>query len=165
MKNFIFIFLASCMFACLGKPEFSTTPQITFKSIANLAPKNTQAGDSLVFTIEFQDGDGDLGTYSDKAEDKNFDITIFKKVQNDFVLVSFLDPTFTLGGTFPPLNSVSDSPIKGEIRYANQFIYAVGGTTPLLKKGDILKFKIQVMDRAKHKSNIVETNEIKLGTY
>ena len=60
-----------------------------------------------------------------------------------------------------------DSPIKGEIQYRGKFEYVLGKDVvkPSLKKGDIVKFQIQITDRAKNKSNIVESNEVVLGKY
>lgn len=165
MKNFIFICVACLLSSCLGKPEFSNTPLITFKSVQILAPQGQKYGDSLLLTVEFEDGDGDLGTFDTAFTAKNFNILIFKKVQNSFSAVKFIDPTFPLNSTFPTLNSVSNSPIKGELRQSIQFAYLVGGTTPSLNKGDIVKFQIQIIDRAKNKSNIVESNEVVLGKY
>ncbi len=168
MKNFIFICIAYLLSSCLGKPEFSKTPLITFKSITLLEPpprNGLSYGDSMIIAVEFEDGDGDLGTSAADTSIKAFKIVALRKIQNSFTVVRFIDENFTLGGNFDRLSNVPDSPIRGEIQYRGKFEYVLGGTTPLLKKGDIVKFQIQITDRAKNKSNIVESNEVVLGKY
>ncbi|QKG51710.1 hypothetical protein [Hymenobacter sp. BRD67] len=54
--------LATGLSSCLAEPKFSTTPEISFNNI-NLTHVSRPAitGDSVTVTINYQDGDGDLG--------------------------------------------------------------------------------------------------------
>ncbi|MEO8473999.1 MAG: hypothetical protein ABI477_17485 [Chryseolinea sp.] len=47
--------------ACFSPPEFSTTPEIDFSCIYFRPGNADEPTDSLVVTISFKDGDGDLG--------------------------------------------------------------------------------------------------------
>ena len=64
----VFSLLLLAATACYRAPEFSVEPQISFNSIkfydvvkSNNDPRLGAPKDSLVVTINFQDGDGDLG--------------------------------------------------------------------------------------------------------
>jgi hypothetical protein len=161
IKNSIPIFVAIFFSSCLGKPDFSKTPAITFKSITLSAP-TTPYGDDILVAIEFQDGDGDLGT-SDTAI-KSFNLGALKKQQGKFSPITF-PSGFTFGGNFPPLSTVPNSPIKGELQNKVPFAYKLSSSFPRIKEGDTLKFTVQLTDRAGNKSNIVESNEVILGKY
>jgi hypothetical protein len=161
-----FTLLVLFMAACLGKPEFSNTPAITFKSISLSAPANNNGGvsygDDIVVTVEFQDGDGDLGTNDTSI--KSFNLGALRKQQGVFVPITF-PSGFTFGGNFPPLSNVPNSPIKGEISNTVPFAYELFTSFPRIRRGDTVKFTIQLTDRAGNKSNIVQTPEVILGNY
>lgn len=54
----LFIFIGFAVGACFNPPEYPIQPQIEFE---NLTYKQVDGIDSLVFSIRFKDGDGDLG--------------------------------------------------------------------------------------------------------
>jgi hypothetical protein len=68
VKYFLFILLFSCViFSCKKDPELiSSTPEITFVSLTPATVKEYK--DSMVFTISYRDGDGDLGENNAAAE-------------------------------------------------------------------------------------------------
>ncbi len=167
IKNLLPIFIAIFLSSCLGKPDFSNVPFITFKSITLSAPPEStnggvSYGDDITVAIEFQDGDGDLGT--SQTDIKSMNLVAFKKQQGKFSPIVF-PSDFTFGGNFPPLSTVSNSPIKGELQNKIQFAYKISSSLPRINKGDTVKFSVQLTDRAGNKSNVVETNEVILGNY
>jgi hypothetical protein len=59
IKNLsICLVLISLVGSCLKQPEYSNVPEIDLKSLSVI--KNSD-GDSMIFVLHFQDGDGDLG--------------------------------------------------------------------------------------------------------
>jgi hypothetical protein len=167
-KYFVFattlIFIGLAFTSCLVEPNFSNTPTISFKSLKVLAIRNPtlkKDGDSLTFTISFTDGDGNLGNNDTTV---NFFVSTFKKQGENFIPVVYRGGQ-NFNSKFPILDIVGGSPLEGDLRYGVQFPYL--GLPPItpLEKGDIVRFSIQIMDRAGNKSNIVQTNEVVLGKY
>jgi len=94
----ILIFLGGLL-ACVKEPEWSTVPAITFKQIQKIT-KTSNDGfggkakiDSVIMSVNFQDGDGDLGiTQAElkanpaKYKDfRNFEVNVLlKKMANSF---------------------------------------------------------------------------------
>lgn len=54
--------------ACLTPPEFPNEPEISFHNIVYKKGATEFASDTLVLTINFQDGDGDLGFADDSLD-------------------------------------------------------------------------------------------------
>ena len=61
----LFIFLLLSASACYEAPEFPVEPEISFKEVVFYDTPNDPT-DSLVISINFQDGDGDLGLEGDE---------------------------------------------------------------------------------------------------
>jgi hypothetical protein len=61
---FIFFILLS---GCFSPPEFDSTPNIDFEAIQFVKGKDGTA-DTLVLSINFQDGDGDIGLSADETD-------------------------------------------------------------------------------------------------
>ena len=168
---------------CLKAPDFPVEPTITFNNLRKIYAPPAVAGatpaDTLVFALDFQDGDGDLGLDADDAKvapynaqtgghnnlatSNNYFIQPFKKVGSTFV------PFYTPGGypgeydgRYPRLETTTDTkpaPLKGTLRYKlrvplNRVSYSTG---------DVLRFEISIMDRKMHQSNTVTTTEVTLG--
>jgi hypothetical protein len=160
------IFIGLAFTSCLTKPDFPNTPTISFKSLKVLPIQNPtaqKAGDSLTFTISFTDGDGDLGQ-SNNDTTINFFVSTFKKQGENFIPVVY-DGGQNFNSKFPILDIVGGSPLEGDLRYGVQFPYLAFAPITPLRRGDIVRFSIQIMDRAGNKSNVVQTNEVVLGKY
>ena len=65
-STLIFAISLICFAACLNEPEFDNSPQITFESIS-FQKGSSGVRDSLKVTINFKDGDGDLGLHTDSV--------------------------------------------------------------------------------------------------
>ncbi|MGC3948711.1 MAG: hypothetical protein QM762_30125 [Chryseolinea sp.] len=71
----LFLFAVSAVVtACFNPPEFSDTPQIDFLNVYFKEGTTNSPTDSLVVTISFRDGDGDLGLDDDQIEEPYNDI-------------------------------------------------------------------------------------------
>lgn len=171
--------------SCLKAPDYPVEPAITFNSIKQTyVPPPSQGatpGDTLEFAIDFQDGDGDLGLddadtkvppfnaqtggHNNLATSNNYFIQPFKKDKVSGNFVPFYTPGGYPGeydGRYPRLETTIDTkpaPLKGTLRYKlriplNRSSYSLG---------DVMRFDISIMDRARHQSNTITTTEITLG--
>ena len=171
--------------SCLKAPNFPATPVITFNSLTKIYAPPPVAGatpaDTLVFAVDFQDGDGDLGLddadtkvapynsqtggHNNLATSNNYFIQAFKKDKVSGLFAPFYTPGGYPGeydGRYPRLETTTDdkpAPLKGTLRYKlrlplNRTSYAIG---------DVMRFEISIMDRAMHQSNTITTTEITLG--
>ena len=170
----LFILCAWAFIACVQEPDYSTTPSIEFESIKKITKiSNDGFGgkakiDSVVMTIKFQDGDGDLGiTTAEKNSDpkykdyRNFEVDVLFKKNGKFIPVTFSPK---LGGlmNFPFKPDQKPGPIEGYISYSTQFVYAFykGYSPDFTEKNDTLAFRISIKDKAFHQSNTIETSPI-----
>lgn len=165
MKKYLFI--ASILFvfsACYREPVFSLKPAIEFKDIKKIVVTDNFSGskkDSVVISIAFTDGDGDMGLTTKQIESTykgkyNYVVKALRKNKATFTEVVF-DPS--LSGFYPRLK-LNDKvgPIEGTLNYSVDFLH------PFTRKNDTLKFEIYVNDRAGNQSNIIETKNVILHT-
>ena len=176
MKNKTLFISSVClsMFACTGEPDFSFIPEIGFNNVRVLTVTSqgllgVAKKDSVIMTVNFQDGDGDLGftpaelitlkkTTGDSLQ--TFVVDIYVQRNGKFVR-SF--PKEKFGGNFPIRfkQGSKPGPIEGTVDYSATFEYNVFQGIPFLKgKSDTIKFAIQIKDRALNKSNVVETSPV-----
>ena len=157
------VLLAVVLYGC-ELPIFSEVPFITFKGIR---PTNKEVADTLVLTITFRDGDGDLGiSGQDSTADFNYFIEAEKKLDGEFKPVVL--PQFTPGvnntfnGRFPILKPDGQpGPIEGDLDYTIGLIEPPDLTNELyIMPYDTLRFNIYIVDRANHQSNQITTSEI-----
>ena len=82
--------LAGLVSACFTAPEFPVEPTISFKDIIFKRGATEFDLDSLILTIGFQDGDGDLGLRPDgpDTQDPYNDIWFFTKTDGSFVTLA-----------------------------------------------------------------------------
>jgi hypothetical protein len=179
MRNARFFFLPALatwigLVSCVKEPDYSMTPAITFESIQKIT-KTSNDGfggkakiDSVIMSVRFEDGDGDLGITAAeiKANSKykdfrNFEVDVLIRKNGKFVPITFSPK---LGGlmNFQFRPDQKPGPIEGSIAYSTQFVYAFyKGYSPLFtEKNDTLKFQIYIRDKAFHQSNTVETDPI-----
>ncbi len=150
--------------SCFKEPDFALTPVISFDSITSDIRLDQFIGstkDSVVVSIKFQDGDGDLGynetqkAVAQNKDDFNYIVRSFRKKNGKFEGFETLIP---LSGYFPSLKIDSKpGPIEGTLSYTIEFFHAF---TP---KKDTLKFEIQIKDSAGNLSNVATSDEIVLN--
>jgi len=139
--------------SCRKFEEYPIIPYIEFVSFAKIYNDTLYVYDKAYLTISFTDGDGDIGLeQSDTLPpyDYNFFISYFEKQNGEFVEL-ILDPP--LNARIPILTpSGTNKSIKGEIEdeiflnYTSQY--------------DTIRIEVYILDRALHKSNVIQTPEI-----
>ncbi|WP_341228212.1 hypothetical protein [uncultured Arcticibacterium sp.] len=159
-----FLCFALSLSSCFKEPDFALTPVINFDSISSQIRLDQDGGltkDSVVVTVYFEDGDGDLG-YSEIQKEEavtsdNFNYLIKPFRKQNGVFKEF-QPLIPYSGYFPSLSLESKpGPIEGYLSYSIDFFHAF---TP---KFDTLKFEIQLKDSSGNLSNSTETEEIVLN--
>jgi hypothetical protein len=138
----------------LKPPDYEDTPSITFKSLSKstvfedstVEVNDTMTitySDSLLITLAFTDGDGDLGpTDPDDAE-----VNIFLTDSRDGSVKPYVMPLLTPDG--------SVRAISGEITIAVTSFACQPGVDE-----NKFRYSIKIKDRAGHESNSVEPEEI-----
>ncbi|MFC0184573.1 hypothetical protein ACFFJX_19410 [Pseudarcicella hirudinis] len=122
----------------------------------------------MILTIDFQDGNGDLGMTQDEFSGtkvtspslkgiNNYEVKVFRAKNGTFSEVQFSP---SLSG-FIPFYFKPDGksgPIEGTVDYSIAFLHAF---TP---KKDTLKFEVRIRDRALNYSNSVQSSQIVLNS-
>ncbi len=179
MKSTLSILVAAWLaYSCLPKPNYPLVPEIGFVSL-----KRIPAGagnDSVLLTISFKDGDGDLGLGQQDTEFPfsfyrpdgvtpnpfyyNIFIDVYRRKTLDGAIDTIVFPDgATFNGRFPKINELeTPTPLRGEITYVMSFLYGLG-VNPLFKKGDEIFFDVKIADRATHLSNTVQSSSVVLG--
>ena len=154
-------------FGCNTDVVESEIPEIGFESVT--VYKNIQGKDSmLVLSINYKDGDGDLGlSVGDTFPPFNFgsdgfyNLLVGYKIKKNNVWQSILVPgssdTLQFNQRFQKLN-LSD---KKKMVSGNLDLRIPASPYPGVFP-DTIKFISQMIDRKLHRSNVVESNEIKL---
>jgi len=141
------------LFSCSKPKLYPVEPQISYQGFTLLLNQDsiTEKG---VLKFSFTDGDGDIGlTQADTLPpyDFNLYITYFEKQNGVYKKV---DLASTLNGRIPILTPEGDvKSIKGDIQ-DTLFI-----NNPL-STFDTIKYEIYIVDRALHKSNVIQTPDI-----
>lgn len=161
-----FTFVVFCLSSCYKEPSFSLEPSIEFNSIRKfirIDQFTTAKKDSVVMTIKFQDGDGDLGLNTEEIgkaqQTNNFNYVIksYRRVKGNFQEYQSLIP---ISGFFPRLKDDGKvGPIEGTLSYSMNFEHA------FIPKKDTVKFQIHIKDRAGNTSNVVDTEQIILNEF
>ncbi|GAB4041932.1 hypothetical protein GCM10028774_51920 [Spirosoma jeollabukense] len=162
--------LLTCLSAsgCFNEPNYPNTPQISFKGFSRYVLEagtgvGQQKRDSLVITIGFKDGDGDLGDnipidpndsirYKQAGGWGNYKIITYRLENNQYKEVP---PGEANTLFFPQLSREGKKgPIEGDLELEQIYLY---GTQ---FKNYPVKFRIQIRDRALNLSNEIETDTI-----
>ncbi|GAB3541115.1 hypothetical protein GCM10027577_06130 [Spirosoma fluminis] len=162
--------VALTMSACFNEPNYSNTPEISFKSLFKYtleAQRGVGRGkrDSVVLTVGFKDGDGNLGNsiplaredsikYKQNGGWGNYEIKTFRLINRQFV--EFVSPELqTL--IFPDLTKGKPKgAIEGTLDFNQSFQY--GSSYQLYP----VKFQIRIRDRDLNTSNVVESDTVSL---
>lgn len=166
VSGFIILAAIGLLIGCYKEVSFDVKPAIEFRSLKKEIRIDQFAGskkDSVVLTIKFQDGDGDLGlnekekTAAELTNDFNYIIKIFRKRRG--VFTEFI-PDVPYSGYFPRLKADGKiGPIEGTIDYSIDFPH------PFTPVKDSLKFQVTIKDRAGNISNTTESEVIVLNEF
>lgn len=165
---FIVIGLALALSSCFTEPNYSDTPAIDFKGIARYtieAGKGVGKGkrDSVVITIGFKDGDGNIGNsiplpkadsarYATNGGWGSYRIRTFRLVNKKYEEVPLAVNTTLY------IPDLTKGKPKGAIEGSLDFnqIFQYGTSFQLFPT----KFQIEIRDRSLNVSNTVETDTI-----
>lgn len=150
--------LSLTLAGCLKTEELPVEPRITLKSVA-------QVTDTVLVTIGFTDGDGDIGL-SDSDVQPPYDTS------SVYYHNLFYDPEELVNGVWTPVDlpyyyrvkvitpSGQNKALDGELKtsFARSFF-----PLPPLVAGDTVRFRIRLVDRALHTSNELTTEAIVLN--
>ncbi|MEO7992118.1 MAG: hypothetical protein ABI663_21375 [Chryseolinea sp.] len=93
-KGVVFFFLIIALESCFNPPEFPIEPQIDFQDIV-FKKSSGAAKDSLILTITFKDGDGDLGVDGDNTKYSDYPfhpINYFLAKNGELLTISTFKP-------------------------------------------------------------------------
>jgi len=163
VKISLFITCAIAMASCVDIPDFNNTPEIEYNSIDHFKGEDSFGNpvEQITVTIDFQDGDGDLGASLEERSDSvkysdwgNYELKTFVKEGNSWVeQQSSIDSN----QFFPVLKTDGKSgPIKGTLDFRTTAPY-FGGAKLVYHK-----YKVRIRDRALRVSNQVDTDSILL---
>ncbi|MBC8082849.1 MAG: hypothetical protein H7Z21_06505 [Hymenobacter sp.] len=168
--------------SCISPPEFPDTPSIKFERLTVVRQPLSAPGalpvDSVIVTVSFEDGDGDLGLtpeeYSNPPYQRtNADGSLNPNHWNYFIRLFVRNPTsgqfepYTLTpdnlsippdryySQFPHLepNPDKEAPLQGDLRFG--LTYTLGSP---FYPGQEVRFEVSIKDREFHESNTVTTS-------
>ncbi|MBD2752876.1 hypothetical protein [Spirosoma validum] len=162
------LLISLSVFGCFTEPTYPNAPQITFKGISRYTLAagtgvGQQKRDSLVITVGFTDGNGDLGNdlpisssemnrYRQAGNWGNYKIRAFRLENKQYKELSTGENTFL---AFPRLSREGRTgAIEGDLELKQLYPY----TQPY--KFFPTKYRIQIRDRALNVSNEIETDTI-----
>jgi hypothetical protein len=178
--SFLLIMLLALGLAGCPPPEFSDEPFISFKDIRSIPRPNK---DSLIISITYRDGTGDLGLGPNDTDPPfdaepyryNYHIAAYKRLgRNDrgevnYELVQFPTAGITFNGRFPVLKPDGKAgPIEGALDYSIPIEFPPDLTNErYILPGDTLRFDIFIYDRGEqrgrqnpNRSNQITTEEV-----
>jgi len=175
---------------CNFTPTFDVAPKISYKSIgiykvfdkSRSTPSLTLYYDSIPVSLEYQDGDGDLGLDSTDRSNplfmlnnfdgsinnhyNNYHIKMYKKVKGIYTPVTFTGTSGSVNGfdeTFPSLTDRNKpTVIKGTLKH---YLRIDDQSKISAQIGDTIQYKIYIEDRQLHKSNEITTNDVVIIDY
>lgn len=161
-------------FGCKKQPDFSLAPLIEFENVARFEVVDGLGNtvDSVVVSVRFEDGDGDLGVepsdffnpkYADFADPTgkflNYYIVFERKNGTDYDEIM---TSLAVNGTILPLIDYEEvGPIEGVLNYGfllNPRSALRAGFSP----NDTVRFRVNIVDRALNVSNQITTTDVVL---
>jgi hypothetical protein len=162
LKILLFLITSIALASCVDIPDFDDTPRIFYNSI-DTQPEYDANGkkvqENITVTIDFEDGDGDLGASDAEIADsvKYRDWGNYELVTSTLTNGRWVDRinTVDLFKWFPDLKPDGKSgPIKGKLDLHTTAIY-FDSSVPVT-----IKYKVRIRDRALRVSNQIETDSI-----
>jgi hypothetical protein len=176
--------LAVALGSCTGaNPVYPVIPKINITSIAREFPRpgygsqdvqrafSSAEGESLILTLDFQDGDGDIGGATSSNPDfEDFIVEDFREnLPNVYPYQvpgnSTIITAFSNSAKLPSLGSDTRSPsIEGTIRFRINALEALPLDTCVVAPSTVqrTRFIVYLMDRAGHKSNRDTTDFVRI---
>ncbi len=158
--SLLFSTLLMLFSSCFKEQKYSEVPEIEFVDFL-------QIGDSAKISFTFQDGEGDIGLADEQITAPfnpgskyyyNVYMVYYEKddVHGWVVGKDINGDSIVFKNRIKPIYSGKPKGLKGKIIATIESIYY----NPFSLESDTIKYKIQLIDRAFHASNWVESNEI-----
>nr|WP_295921349.1 hypothetical protein [uncultured Dyadobacter sp.] len=172
VKVSLFIMLAVAAAGCVDIPDFSDTPRIDYNGVSQSTEVNDSTGkkvrENVVITVDFEDGDGDLGASAQERSDSsflrpygnwgNYELITARREANGKWTESILaEDQFKWMPILKP--DGKPGPIKGKLDLNTSFLYG-NSTVPIW-----VRFKVRIRDRALRVSNQIQTDSIQVPGY
>ncbi|GAB3910385.1 hypothetical protein GCM10028803_50130 [Larkinella knui] len=162
-QGLFFFGFSALVIGCIEAPDFDNTPQISSPTVTSYPAFDDFSQipkDSVVISVRFQDGDGNLGlSVEDRTKDSasyrewgNYELKTYRFVNGkfEFVNLAILNKLF-----FPRLKpDDKNSPLEGKLDFSQSFLRSRN------TKMTPVKFAIRIRDRSLKVSNVVETDTI-----
>lgn len=159
-KSIVFFTVSLLVYGCFKDHNYSEVPEIEFIDFI-------QVGDSARLSFSFQDGEGDIGLSDDQIiapynPDSKYYYNVYmvyyeKDDINGWVVGKDIDgDSIIFKNRIKPVYSGKPTGLKGNIIATIEPIFF----NPFSSQSDTIKYKIQLIDRALHLSNWIESNEI-----
>jgi len=137
------LFLVILVAACTRKPDFPVEPEIT---AANVSKSLVVSGvDSLVVSIDFRDGDGDIGLKNNESD------------VNAYLIDSRTG--FALTYKIPYISSADNPQAISATVWFTIHPFSLN-CRPTYTTFDTVSYEIYIVDRAGHESNRMSTPEV-----
>lgn len=167
LKVSLFLMFAVALTGCVDIPDFDDTPKIYYNGVDQFTEINDSTGkkirENVIITIDFEDGDGDLGASVEERADTthgwgNYElVTATKGADGKWTERILAEDRFKWMPILKP--DGKPGPIKGKLDLNTSFLYG-NSTVPVTTK-----FKVRIRDRALHVSNQIETDSIQVPGY
>ncbi len=156
----IFLLLSTALTACFKKKKFSEIPSIQFIEF-------TRSNDSAKMTLAFQDGEGDIGLEEDQMEapynpESRYYYNLYMVYyEKDDVLgwipgTDFNGDSIVFKNRILPVYHGKEKGIEGKIIADIEPLFY----NPFSTQSDTIKYRIQLIDRALHESQWIESEVI-----
>ncbi|NIJ53106.1 hypothetical protein [Dyadobacter arcticus] len=172
LKVSLFLMFVVALTGCVDIPDFDNTPKIYYNGVDQFTEVNDSTGkkvrENVIITIDFEDGDGDLGASALERSDSsflrpyttwgNYELVTSRKGADGKWTESILaEDAFKWMPILKP--DGKPGPLKGKLDLNTSFLY--GNSTV----NTTIKFKVRIRDRALHVSNQIETDSIQVPGY
>jgi hypothetical protein len=160
LKVFLFLALAAAAVGCVDIPNFGDTPVIYYNGIDQYTDEKTE---HVIITVDFEDGDGDLGVSAEERSDSlftepyggwgNYELVTARRGADGKWTESVLSTDQVMW--MPILKpDGKPGPIKGKLDLNTKFFYSNSSVQRWVR------FKVRIRDRALHVSNQITTDSI-----
>lgn len=164
IRYFLLLMPSLAFLGCVEIPDYPVAPSISFNAVEFV--DGTPSISYINMTLNFKDGDGDLGLSNEDLQNPPFTEYIDSAgVQvlnpNSFNIFVYLfkkegerydSLNVNYRGTFPRLRDDNrNGPLEGTLQYRMESFSFFGG------ENSTAKLKIYIQDRKLNKSNVIET--------
>jgi len=168
INSCLLVFVLCSALFCDKPPQYDVVPHIDYVTTER---NRTLEGDAIVEkiipVIHFEDGDGDLGLTAENVENppynegdymNNYFVEYYIKRNNAFEPLGLpYNPPYRF---FPLSPDGRVGPLEGDLKLSITFDERT--INQWIQRGDIIKFRIKIRDRALNVSNTVESDEIEM---